>query len=293
MANWKAGVQDAVGMGTSGAVIGASVGGPWGAAAGGVIGGVVGGLEGLFGGGGDNGMSDEQKATMQQQQQEQQTLFNEGQSQLTALQNPTGQYGQSLDMLQSAAAGNTPSQAQILMQSGLQEAEGGMMGAAAANNGVSPALALRNAMLQAGHMALQGVSQNAALRASEMASARSQYASAMQANQQMQAGLVGAQAGNAAQMYGQASGNATQLAMPGTQAGAQFPYQLLGGTMNAAGSIGANWAQNDAQQQAQWAQVAGTGGQYKDPVFAGGPQGRGGPSPTIDMPTFDMTASGT
>ena len=238
MVNWNAGGMDAVSLGVTGAMAGSAFG-PVGAAVGGGAGVIIGGLEGLFGGG-DNGLSDEQKAAMEQQQKEQQTLFGEGQTQLKGLQAPSGQYGQSLDLLQSAANGGQPSQAQILMNQGLQETEGAAMGMAAANNGVSPALAMRNAMLSAGQTALRGVSQNAALRATEMATARGQYASAMMQNQQLQAQITSGQAGTAAQMAGQAGGNATQMAMPGIQTSAQTNQATFGAGINTAGSISTN-----------------------------------------------------
>ena len=224
-----------IGMAGTGAAMGAA-GGPLTALAGGAAGLIGGVASDLFGGGGDNGLSDEQKALLKQQTAEQQTLFGEGQDQLKALSGDSP----ALDMLQSAASGNAPSQAQILMGEGLSETEGSMMGAAAGNNGVSPALALRNAMLSAGKVALQGVSQSAALRAAEMASARSSYASAVQQQETLKNQIITGQSGTAAQMAGQAGASATQLAMPGVQTNAQTGQLILGGTLNTIGNLTSN-----------------------------------------------------
>ena len=224
-----------IGMAGTGAAMGAA-GGPLTALAGGAAGLIGGVASDLFGGGGDNGLSDEQKALLKQQTAEQQTLFGEGQDQLKALSGDSP----ALDMLQSAASGNAPSQAQILMGEGLSETEGSMMGAAAGNNGVSPALALRNAMLSAGKVALQGVSQSAALRAAEMASARSSYASAVQQQETLKNQIITGQSGTTAQMAGQAGASATQLAMPGVQTNAQTGQLILGGTLNTIGNLTSN-----------------------------------------------------
>ena len=237
MVDWTNLAED-VGGAALGGVGGFLVGGPMGAIAGAGLGYQIG--KSLNDEGPSGALSADQIATLNQAKEQQRDLFNEGQAQLKALQNPSGDYGNALGMLSSAASGNAPSQAQILMGEGLSETEGSMMGAAAGNNGVSPALALRNAMLSAGKVALQGVSQSAALRAAEMSSARNSYMTALQQNQQMQTQLITGQAGTAAQMAGQAGSSATQLSMPGVQTNAQTGQLILGGTLNTIGNLTSN-----------------------------------------------------
>lgn len=230
--------KDALAGAGTGAAIGSAFS-PIGTVIGGAAGGLIGGAIGFFGQGDSNDPSQlqqEQAQALQQDQAEQQALLKQLGGDLTG----AGAGGEALGLMKGAAEGNAPSQAEVLMNQGVQSTMGGVFGLAGAGNGVSPALALRQAMMQAGATAMSGVSQNAALRASEMATARSNYIQAVQQNENMQASLLG---GGAA---GTAANSATQLALPGAQANATLGNTLLGGALNMGGAAISRGAQAGA-----------------------------------------------
>lgn len=97
-----------------------------------------------------------------------------------------------LGLMQNAAEGNAPSQAQILNQQATQQAENAAMSMANSVKGGAGArvAAMRNAQNVMAQTAAQGNVQNAALRAQEMANARNAY---MQGASGMRSGDMGQQ----------------------------------------------------------------------------------------------------
>jgi hypothetical protein len=77
-----------------------------------------------------------------------------------------------LGLAQTAAEGNAPSAAQILLQQGIDSGVGSAYGLAASTQGRNPGEALRQGVTSAADLTLKGAAQSAALRATEMADAR-------------------------------------------------------------------------------------------------------------------------
>jgi Chaperone of endosialidase len=156
-----------------------------------------------------------------------------------------GNVNQSMGDLANAAAGNAPSQAQIQMQQGLQQATGQTQALANSARGGPGAWAAaqRNASTQNAQAAQNTVAQSAALRANEMATARSAYANAAQG-----AGAMDSSAAGAFGTYGngmQGLSNSTMGAMlgysqnAGQEANAQenaWNNVVSGATQNNAGN---------------------------------------------------------
>lgn len=82
---------------------------------------------------------------------------------------------QALALDQTAATGSAPSAAQILMQQGIDSSVGSAYGLAASLQGRNPGEALRQGVTTAADLQAKSVAQSAALRATEMATARGQY----------------------------------------------------------------------------------------------------------------------
>jgi hypothetical protein len=80
-----------------------------------------------------------------------------------------------LGLAQTAAEGNAPSAAQILLQQGIDSGVGAAYGLAASTQGRNPGEALRQGVTTAADLTLKGAAQSAALRATEMAEARGLY----------------------------------------------------------------------------------------------------------------------
>jgi hypothetical protein len=163
---------------------------------GGAVGAIGGGLYGLFAGGdGSGGYVDQygnpiragtegafDPATWQQDWGN----TDEAKRQALAL------YGQgdsanarSMGMLEQAALGNAPSAAQMQMQAGMDQALRNQLAAAASNRSANPAATFRQANQAGLSASLQNNQAMGALRAQEMATARSQFASSASANQQL------------------------------------------------------------------------------------------------------------
>lgn len=123
-----------------------------------------------------------------------------------------------LGMLQAAAMGNAPSQAQAVMQAGTDQAIRAQM-AMGASGGFNPAN-LRGAQSQGALLQQQSINQAAQLRAQEMAQARQAYGqlglSADQAQQQMFANAAQQQLA-ASQFQEQAKQQALNAYLQGTQ----------------------------------------------------------------------------
>lgn len=82
--------------------------------------------------------------------------------------------------LSGAARGQAPSVAELQMRAGMDRAVGGANALAASQPGANPGMALRQAMLAQAQLAGQTNAAAGALRAGEMATARGQYAGALQ-----------------------------------------------------------------------------------------------------------------
>ena len=85
----------------------------------------------------------------------------------------SGMLGESYDLQRQAALGNAPSQAEQLLRANADEAARQQMGIASAARGGNQAAAMRNASTVGNQMQLQAGQQAGALRAQEMAQARS------------------------------------------------------------------------------------------------------------------------
>jgi hypothetical protein len=148
-----------------------------------------------------------------------------------------------LGMLQAAAMGNAPSQAQAVMQAGTDQAIRAQM-AMGASGGFNPAN-LRGAQSQGALLQQQAINQGAQLRAQEMAQARQTYG---------QLGLSADQAQQ--QMFAQAAQQQLAASQFQEQAKQQALNAYLQGTQNLYGMD-----QTTALQQAQFAQQAGLANQ--------------------------------
>lgn len=82
---------------------------------------------------------------------------------------------QALSLDQTAATGSAPSAAQILLQQGVDQSVGSAYGLAASLQGRNPGDALRQGVQSAADLTQKSVATSAALRATEMATARGQF----------------------------------------------------------------------------------------------------------------------
>ncbi len=178
--------------------------------------------------------------------------FQTGINQANAM-NTSGNVATSLDLLQQAAQGNTPSVAQAQLQAGKDQAIATQQAMANSGNASQMIGGQKEAMMNAANLTQQAANQSAQLRAAEMATARGQYANqaATQAGQATQnAGLqldaYGRQLNsannyNSSGMAGYGGATSGDVAAAGQTQGAYNQYKdqkakTMGGLINGAGS---------------------------------------------------------
>lgn len=146
-----------------------------------------------------------------------------------------------LNLLQSAATGQQPSQAQAILQQGLDQGIAQQMAVANSGNMATQLASQRNAVDAGAMLNQQAANQASILRAQEMAAAREGFAGTASNILGQRLGAQGATMGNIAGLAGQQAGTANNLFNTQQQAQTELSgrfAKLVGGVANAAASGG-------------------------------------------------------
>lgn len=109
---------------------------------------------------------------------------------------------QATAMARDAALGKTPSQAELAMRRGVEQAQAQSIGLARSGRGPTQGAAMRAAVQANAGMSTQAAAQAAELRAAEMAAARQAYAQQVAAQRGMDLAAAGAMYGREQSIYG-------------------------------------------------------------------------------------------
>lgn len=183
-------------------------------------------------------------AAIENQKQLQQNAQNLLTKQLGYTQTAQGVNNTSLDLLQAAAEGRAPSQAQGILQQGADQAIAAQMAAANAGNMANQIVRQRAAADQGANIAQQTANQAGMLRAQEMAAARSAFnqgagqnlATNTAAQQNTLGSITGLGAQQAQTALGQAGADQARLSQS-SAVGANMLGGLLNSVGGAAGSL--------------------------------------------------------